>query len=403
MSNSEPIAKYVQIAERLRQAIQSGVYAEDRLPSIRELAKDYAVSVVTASRALQILRDEGMIRTPSRSRGYLVPPTSESLKSYWGICLHSTPGPYQHAGDAVTLEGFHTLNQNGGEQFQHFPFPSQLQNKERRVRYFLRQQIQQGMRGLFFLPSRISEQASEEDAHFLAICRMEQLGVVLLERNLRGADRDLDYDLAGTDDLAGGRICTQHLLDSQRYPIAFVIGSPSSSHHDRLSGYLHALWLHQYSHGLQERNDLSLADGVASNSIQADLPPYRPIVLMQSNQINQMGNTKEVYSSLVDELLQLGVRGVICYHDYIAVGVLMELLRRGIRVPDEIAVVGFENMEIGDIFSIGITTFAVSSLEIANHALALMKKRIQRPSSPPVKVLVPGRLIIRESSCKNPK
>ncbi len=64
---------------------------------------------------------------------------------------------------------------------------------------------------------------------------------MLIERNLRGLARPLEYDLVAADDLDGGLRCTQHLLDQGRRQIAFLTGSPTSSHEARLAGYLAAL------------------------------------------------------------------------------------------------------------------------------------------------------------------
>src|SRR5262249_47722655 len=95
-----------------------------------------------------------------------------------------------------------------------------------------------GVAGLFLMPSRISDAAMRQDEAILRECRTSNLPVVLIERNLRGRGRPLEHDLVGPDDLDGGYRCVRHLHDSGRRRVAFVLGGPTSSHRDRLAGYL---------------------------------------------------------------------------------------------------------------------------------------------------------------------
>jgi LacI family transcriptional regulator len=210
------------------------------------------------------------------------------------------------------------------------------------------------------------------DEAFLRVCHSAEVPVVLLERNLRGNNRPLEHDLAASDDNAGGLDCTQHLLERGRRRIAFITGSPCSSHEDRLAGYLHAMY----------RAASSLASG------------WKPIVLEQSAGLSD----KQTFRELADRVLELQADGVVCYEDYMAMGLILELLARGVRVPADVAVTGFDNLPIGNSFAIGVTTYALASEDIARQALCLMRERVRHPGQRPVKVHVPGELIVREST-----
>jgi LacI family transcriptional regulator len=88
----------------------------------------------------------------------------------------------------------------------------------------------------------------------------------------------------------------------------------------------------------------------------------------------------------------------VCYQDYTALGLILELLNRGIRVPSDIAITGFDNLPIGKSYSIGVTTYAFSPEAIARQATRLLRSRLLDRFGPPVKVLIPGELIVRENS-----
>jgi LacI family transcriptional regulator len=108
--------------------------------------------------------------------------------------------------------------------------------------------------------------------------------------------------------------------------------------------------------------------------------------------------SKESYADLVDRALAHAADGVVCYQDYTALGLILELLNRGVRVPADVAITGFDNLPIGKAYSIGVTTYAFSAESVARQAVRLIRARVAGDASPPVKVLIPGELIVRESS-----
>ncbi len=122
--------------------------------------------------------------------------------------------------------------------------------------------------------------------------------------------------------------------------------------------------------------------------------PRSPQVLQQPSGLA----TKESYAEVADRILAQAIDGVVCYQDYTALGLILELLNRGVRVPADVAITGFDNLPIGKAYSIGVTTYAFSSESIARQAIRLVRARVAGDLGQPVKVLIPGELIIRESS-----
>src|SRR5262249_7098427 len=108
--------------------------------------------------------------------------------------------------------------------------------------------------------------------------------------------------------------------------------------------------------------------------------------------------SKDSYAELADQIVAQAADGVVCYQDYTALGLILELLNRGVRVPADVAITGFDNLPIGKAYSIGVTTYAFSSETVARQATRLIRARSVGDTGPPVKVLIPGVLIVRESS-----
>ena len=84
-----------------------------------------------------------------------------------------------------------------------------------------------------------------------------------------------------------------------------------------------------------------------------------------------------------------------------AIGVVKALARAGIRVPDDIAVVGFDDIFPGSLFDPPLTTIHQTMSLLGERACARLLDRIADPSLRPATELLPTELVLR-SSCGCP-
>lgn len=78
LQNSE-VPIYKQIAAQFKEDIMNGVIREgEYLPSIRGLARDLKISVITTMKAYELLSDEGLI-SPVQGKGYIVNPQDREM------------------------------------------------------------------------------------------------------------------------------------------------------------------------------------------------------------------------------------------------------------------------------------------------------------------------------------
>jgi LacI family transcriptional regulator len=88
---------------------------------------------------------------------------------------------------------------------------------------------------------------------------------------------------------------------------------------------------------------------------------------------------------------------IICANDQMAIGAMRELLAAGIRVPADIAVVGFDDIHLGAMLTPPLTTVRQPMRQLGERACTLLLQRIADPSLPRRAERLPVELIIRES------
>jgi DNA-binding LacI/PurR family transcriptional regulator len=97
--------------------------------------------------------------------------------------------------------------------------------------------------------------------------------------------------------------------------------------------------------------------------------------------------------------LALPPHAIFCFNDLVALGALRTLTARGVRVPDDIAIAGFDDIEDGRFSTPTLTTISPDKEQIARVAVSLLLERLDgRSGAPPQEIRADYRLIIREST-----
>jgi LacI family transcriptional regulator len=96
------------------------------------------------------------------------------------------------------------------------------------------------------------------------------------------------------------------------------------------------------------------------------------------------------------------ITAVFCANDLLAIGALSALTKRGLRVPEDVSVIGFDDTELARHSSPPLSTMRIYSRDMARSAVRRVLERIEDGSLPPIKLEYPIELIVRES-CKEVK
>jgi DNA-binding LacI/PurR family transcriptional regulator len=183
---------------------------------------------------------------------------------------------------------------------------------------------------------------------------------------------DVRIDHVAIDNVLAARTAVGHLVSIGRRRIAAIGAHPHRGTAAlRLAGYHEAL----------------AAAGL----------PQRPELVREALRYHRQ-NGAEAMAQLLD--LPEPPDAVFCFNDLLAVGALRSIAERGLRVPEDIAVVGFDNTEEGAYSRPSLTSVAPDKLAIARTAVDLVRRRTGAADAEfvPEEIQTPFTLEIRESS-----
>jgi DNA-binding LacI/PurR family transcriptional regulator len=92
--------------------------------------------------------------------------------------------------------------------------------------------------------------------------------------------------------------------------------------------------------------------------------------------------------------------GIMCSNDMTAIGVLRSLTRAGLKVPDDVSVIGFDDIHLAEFVYPPLTTVQMSRIELAHAAFKALRfhaeQPFQRPS--PRSLAITTKLVVRQST-----
>ncbi|WP_189226660.1 LacI family DNA-binding transcriptional regulator [Saccharothrix coeruleofusca] len=182
---------------------------------------------------------------------------------------------------------------------------------------------------------------------------------------------DVPVDRVGIDNVRAAEVAVRHLVAIGRTRIAAIGQHPTRGTAAlRLAGYRSAL-------------------------TEAGLPVREELIAPALNYHRRDGAT-----AMADLLaLPEPPDAVFCFNDLLAIGALRAAAERGVRVPGDVAIVGFDNNEESAYSLPSLTTIAPDKRAIARAAVDLLRRRVSGEEGlAPQQVHVPFALEIREST-----
>ena len=207
--------------------------------------------------------------------------------------------------------------------------------------------------------------AAGDQPDSLDFLRRQNMPVVMIDRDLP----NVEVDAVLTDHQLGGFLATRHLIELGHQRIACIAGPSSiTPSAERITGYRRAL----------EEAGLSIDENL----------------IVRGDYHAQSG------MEITNSLLQMDPRptAIFALNDLMALGALRAAAEAGCSVPVDLAIVGYDDLELARFTNPPLTTIAQPKKEIGSQAVNLLASRIAQKSRPPSRLVLPPELIIRRST-----
>lgn len=234
-----------------------------------------------------------------------------------------------------------------------------------------------------------SEYNTEKEIDFISLARQFNFaGLILitaqagdLHQKLRELDMpvvlvnrtfdDFVGNFVSIDNFQAGYLATKHLVELGHTRLGFVSGHfTSSSVQQRLNGFMQVV--KNYNLKFDEKKHFFVGD--------LKLETGRMIAGQFVSQLEDMPS------------------GVVICNDMMSIGFIDYCREMGVRIPEMLSVVGFDNIAISALHDISLTTVDQRVEEMCIRAAELILRRIENPSAPLERVMIDPTLVVRKTT-----
>lgn len=351
--------KYQSIADSLRQEIENGQYSTQQLlPTEQLLCQRFQISRQTVRRALSLLENEGLITRRQGSGSRLRERKEPEAQLNCAIAVVTT-----YISDYIfpsILRGMETVLAANSSAPLLFATQNQLSVERKILQTLL---TMKELDGVLVEGTKTALPNPNLDLYQKLIDR----GVRLVFIN--GIYPELSHiPSVLADNYGGGRLLTEHLHRHGHHNIAGIFKVDDMQGMLRYAGYAEAL------------RDLGL--------------PFEDEHVRWYNTEQRRAFLSEAFVDSVLEGFQ-GCSAVVCYNDEVAIRVVSRLQKRGIRVPEDMAVVSFDNSQYSDLAPVHLTSLSHGSRNLGELAANLMLRLLRGEECR--SETVPWQLVERES------
>lgn len=362
MENAEPL--YMKITNELREKIYNEeIKVGERLPTEMELIEEYKVSRITAKRALEDLKNEGLI-TRVRGRGsyvsYNATKSSDVNNVYRKVISVLIPFSNSMGGVMNIISGISDVVRKQG-------YIVELHCAERTVEEMgqvLETLYKQQVAGIIYYPK-----ADNDNLELMNHFYLDKFPVVTVDKYYES----IPLSNVISDDKKGMYDATKYLLELGHRKIAFVTDvkiEEATTVRNRYYGYAQAL--HEYGIPKEE--------------------------MYVKNENVHLRNDEEA-EKFLQEILENGITAVCAINDYMASYLISYMRTHGVDVPNQVSVIGFDDLELNQFMEIPLTTVRQNMYKVGREAGKLLLRMIEEKKFPNVRKVIPTQLVVR-GSCK---
>lgn len=358
---------YELVANDLREKIKENFFGEDnKIPNYLELTGMYKVSMSTIRRAMKILNEEEVLvsrvgKGTFTSRKFLASngtrPTTVTDKI--GLMIRDIEGPYFSA----VYKALADMADQERKKLMLTVSRDFYQQEDSLLRLMLAQE----MDGILLTTRRKSIYGTK----IYDLLQEKKVPSVILHDVY-----DSKLAIVDVDNYRGGELAAERLLSLKRKRFCVIVGEIGYRADDqRLEGFT------------QRLRD-------AGVSMEQDCHIFRYSFGMESTAFDE--GYKLGMSLAVREL---GIDAIFLFNDLIAMGFQKAMIERGFGIPEDIAVIGFDNIERCSEARVPLTTIEVPRYEIGARAFTILQALINGElEEMSIRTLLEPKLIVRHSA-----
>ena len=372
LDHSSYISLHVQLHNQLRRLIASGRWRfGERIPTEAQLSQHLDISRTTVRIALQRIEVEGLIkRTAGRGTFVDYQPPHHSGNHAIGYLTCS----FHNEIHTNILNSAQTELRSAGYQV----IFSNAQDRDDEAR-ILRQFLDDDIAGLMLWASA---KPTEESLSILREYARRRIPIVFVDRPIEG----IRADYVASDNYSGAFDLVSHLIELGHAHIVPLMPNIDDLHpiNERHRGYAAAL----ETRGMPAFTPWKIS------------PPARH-EFHETDIYSLVGEGSQQVFAQVEALINGGgakPSAIVCINDILAIITISALEEIGYRIPDDVSVVGFDDISMASYLGVPLTTVSQNAWEMGRVASQLLLDRLEGRDSPQRCVAVPTRLRIRSSA-----
>lgn len=357
-----------EICEYVQTLIANGEYAPDgRLPTEDQLRRKFSTSRSTVIKAMKELEHLGLISRRAGSGSFAN--SAGRTKCTFAAILIAGLGDIEFfspiGAQIATACQKHNISLIWGAAG-----PTTEITTQSDVDLICRRLKDQQVAGVFFAPNELSSDNRNLDFDnnpdmYLAR-KLTELGIaiVLIDRDLTHYPARSNYDFVGVDNVNAAFQQTLHLYERGCRKIVHVTRPGTlTTKEARIAGYRTAM---------------------------------RQLRLPVETELIYTGDPSD--PEFVKKTLETNPDGVTCFNDPVASRYLQTLLALGVRIPEEVKVIGLDDLEYSKFLPVPLTTMCQPRREIGEVAAETLIRRLNNRTIPPSQNLLTTSLVIRQST-----